>query len=200
MLIKTLVLGPVETNCYIVTDESCNECAVIDPGDESNSILDYLEDNKLKCKAILLTHGHYDHVGAVYALAEETGALIYINQKDVSDAPNAYFPLKASPDLHYYSEGDIVCVAGLSFSVIETPGHTPGSVSLICEDALFSGDTLFRGTCGRFDLPGGDELAILNSLNRLCKLQGDYEVYPGHMEGTTLNRERSNNYFCRKAL
>lgn len=200
MLIKTLVLGPVETNCYIVTDESCNECAVIDPGDESNTILDYLEDNKLSCKAIMLTHGHYDHVGAVYALAEETGALVYINKKDVSDIPNDYFPIKASNAFNYYNDRDMVCVAGLSFKVIETPGHTPGSVSLVCEDVLFSGDTLFRGTCGRFDLPGGDERAILKSLSKLCMLPGDYEVYPGHMESTTLNRERSTNYYCRKAM
>lgn len=200
MLIKTLVLGPVETNCYIVTDESCNECAVIDPGDESNTILDYLEDNKLSCKAILLTHGHYDHVGAVYSLAEETGAPVYINKKDAPEVPDDYFPLKASPSLNYYGEGDFVGVAGLSFNVIETPGHTPGSVSLICDDALFSGDTLFRGTCGRFDLPGGSETAIIKSLNKLCMLPGDYEVYPGHMESTSLNRERNNNYFCRKAI
>ena len=200
MLIKTLVLGPVETNCYIVTDENSNECAVIDPGDESNTILDYLEDAGLTCKAILLTHGHYDHVGAVYTVAEETGARIYINRKDAPDTPNDYFPLSASPELNYYGSGDTVSVGGLNFTVIETPGHTPGSVSLICEDAIFSGDTLFKGSCGRCDLPGGSEREIMKSLKTLCSLEGDYEVYPGHMEHTSLDRERMTNYFCRKVM
>ena len=168
MLIKTIPVGQLETNCYVVTNEKTLDCAVIDPGDESNTILDYLEENHLHCGAILLTHGHYDHVGAV-----ENGK--------------------------YYADGDAVDLPGLRFEVIGTPGHTPGGVTLKCQNALFTGDTLFKGSCGRTDLPGGDMEEELASLKRICSLPGDYEVYPGHMDSSTLSRERLFNYYCRLA-
>ena len=178
MLIKTIPVGHLETNCYIVTDENTLGCAVIDPGDESNTIMDYLEDNHLSCKAILLTHGHYDHTGAVVAVAEETGAPVWMNRRDTRK------PTENDP---------------LHFQVIATPGHTPGGVSLVCGEALFTGDTLFKGSCGRVDLPGGSAKDEMQSLRRLCALPGDYEVYPGHMDPTTLERERNFNYYCREA-
>ncbi len=201
MLIKTLPVGDLETNCYVVTNEKTLECVVIDPGDESNTILDYLESNHLTCKAIFLTHGHYDHVGAVEAVQEETGATVYMNAKD--DAKNMHsfhFPFTLPENGRTYDDGDVVSAAGIDFSILSTPGHTPGSVVIRAEDALFTGDTLFRGSCGRVDLDGGDPQAEMLSLKRLCSLEGDYEVYPGHMDSTTLERERMFNFYCREAM
>lgn len=200
MLIKTIPVGQLETNCYIVTDEESLRCAVIDPGDESNTILDYLEDNHLRCEAILLTHGHYDHVGAVEAVAEETGAKVYMNRRDDTGGSDPRFPYSLPAGGVYYDEGDTVEVGALRFAVIATPGHTPGGVSLRCGEALFTGDTLFRGSCGRTDLPGGDMDEELRSLKKLCALPGDFEVYPGHMDASTLDRERALNYYCRQAM
>ena len=200
MLIKTLPVGQLETNCYVVTNEKTLECVVIDPGDESNTILDYLEDNHLQCKAILLTHAHWDHVGAVEAVREETGAPVYMNEQDdarVNVIGRFGFTLPEGGV--YYKDGDVLEAAGLSFDVIATPGHTPGGVTLRCENALFTGDTLFKGSCGRTDLPGGDIDVLMDSLKKLCALPGDYEVYPGHMDGSSLERERMFNYYCRLA-
>ena len=201
MNIKTLPVGQLETNCYVVINEDSLECVVVDPGDESNTILDYLESNKLKCRAILLTHGHYDHVGAVEAVMEETGAMLYINPRDEGYEPGmSGMKYKMPEGGRYYDEGDSVKVGSLEFKVMATPGHTPGGVCLICEEALFTGDTLFRGSCGRTDLPGGDTETELRSLKKICALPGDYEVYPGHMDSSTLERERRFNYYCREAM
>ena len=201
MLIKTLPVGDLETNCYVVTNEKTLECVVIDPGDESNTILDYLESNHLTCKAIFLTHGHYDHVGAVEAVQEETGATVYMNAKD--DAKNMHsfhFPFTLPENGRTYDDGDVVSAAGIDFFILSTPGHTPGSVVIRAEDALFTGDTLFRGSCGRTDLDGGSMEEMLQSLRKICSLEGDYEVYPGHMDCSSLIRERSFNYYCRAAM
>ena len=200
MLIKTISVGQLETNCYVVTDETSLDCAVIDPGDESNTILDYLEQNRLRCRAVLLTHGHFDHVGAVEALVEETGARVYLNREDYAETRrDLHFPLHLPENGEYYADGDRVEIGYLRFEVIGTPGHTPGGVTLRCQDALFTGDTLFRGSCGRTDLPGGDTEELLRSLKRICSLEGDFEVYPGHMDCSTLARERLFNYYCRLA-
>lgn len=201
MLIKTIPVGQLETNCYIVIDENSLECAVIDPGDESNTIMDYLESNHLQCRVILLTHGHYDHVGAVNEVLEQTGAHMYINPRDEGYAPGlSGMKFKMPEGGRYYDEGDCVKVGSLEFKVIATPGHTPGGVCLICGDALFTGDTLFKGSCGRTDLPGGSMQAEMRSLKKICALEGDYEVYPGHMDGSTLERERRFNHYCREAV
>ena len=200
MLIKTLPVGMIETNCYIVTDESTLECAVIDPGDESNTILDYIEDRHLKVKYIFLTHGHFDHTMAVSAVHEETGAVVCMNKKDAGAViENAPFKFNPPTDTIYYKEGDRLTVGSLTFEVLETPGHTPGGVTLKCQDALFTGDTLFCGSCGRTDLYGGDMDVLLRSLKRLADLPGNYEVYPGHMDCTTLDRERHYNYYIKYA-
>ena len=194
MLIKCLPVGHLMTNCYIVTDETTLECAVIDPGDESNTILYYLEDNHLTCRAILLTHGHYDHTGAVYAVHEETGAPVYMNALDAGTAV-AFDSYTFTPPegTIFYKEGDEVKVGNLTFRVMETPGHTPGGVTLICGDALFTGDTLFRMSCGRYDFPGSSSLDLGHSLEKLRDLPGDYEVYPGHEGSTSLEYERRFN-------
>ncbi len=201
MLIKTLPVGQLETNCYVVTNESTLECVVIDPGDESNTILDYIESNHLKCTAIMITHGHYDHTGATDAVAEETGATVYMNSRDDARViESRQLPYRLPENGINYDDGDIIDTAGLRFEIIATPGHTPGGVTIKCEDCLFTGDTLFRGSLGRTDLDGGDMDKELASLKKLCSLEGDYEVYPGHMGSTTLQRERSFNYYCRMAM
>lgn len=197
MLIKTLTVGQIETNCYVVTDEDTLRCAIIDPGDESNTILNYLEENHLQARYILLTHGHFDHVLAVAAIREETGATVCMSPRDVGKGDYAFLPPEGSVMVR---EGDRLNVGKLVFQVMETPGHTPGGVCYLCEDAIFSGDTLFAGSCGRTDLPGGDMPALLRSLKRLSELPGDYEVYPGHMGPTTLDRERRGNYYMNYAL
>ena len=192
MLIKTLPVGQLETNCYIVSNENTLECVVIDPGDE---------DNKLKCVAILLTHGHFDHVGAVDAVAEETGATVYMHELDDAKLGHMYMMRYRLPDSgKHLKDGDVLELAGLNFHIMETPGHTLGGVTIRCEDALFTGDTLFKGSCGRTDLPGSDMMTQLDSIRRICQLEGDYEVYPGHMESSTLERERLFNYYCRMAM
>lgn len=201
MLIKTLPVGQLETNCYVVTNESTLECVVIDPGDERNTILDYIESNHLKCTAIMITHGHYDHTGAADAVAEETGATVYMNSRDDARViESRQLPYRLPDNGINYDDGDIIDTAGLRFEIIATPGHTPGGVTIKCEDCLFTGDTLFRGSLGRTDLDGGDMDKELASLKKLCSLEGDYEVYPGHMGSTTLQRERSFNYYCRMAM
>ena len=200
MLIKTLPVGQIETNCYIAADEDTLECAIIDPGDESNTILDYIEDLHLKPKYIFLTHGHFDHTMAVNAVHEETGATVCMNKKDAGAVlDNAPFKFNPPADTVWSKEGDIFHVGKLTFEVMETPGHTPGGVCLICEDAIFTGDTLFRDSCGRTDLYGGDMSELMKSLQRLSRLPGDYEIYPGHMDSSTLSRERRFNYYMRYA-
>jgi len=199
MYIKTLVVGHLQTNCHIVTDENTLECAVIDPG-ASSPVLDYIESNKLKVRAIFLTHGHFDHTTGAETLREETGADIYIHRLDCAEKGDGYLKYMAPEGVKYYAEGDEIRVSGLVFKVMETPGHSPGSVTLMCEDALFTGDTLFRDSCGRTDFEGGSMRELLKSLKRLYELEGDFEVYPGHADCTTLSRERSVNYYMQRAI
>ena len=201
MLIKTIPVGQLETNCYVVTNEDTLECVVIDPGDEANTILDYLESNHLKCRAVFLTHAHADHIGALTTVAEELDVPFYMNERDKAIRQRDRFFL----DLYEqrgrnYDDGDTIDIAGLHFQIVATPGHTPGGVTIRCEDALFTGDTLFKGSCGRTDLRGGDMEQELKSLKKICQLPGDYEAYPGHMDSSTLERERQFNYYCRAAL
>ena len=193
MNIHTLPLGMLQTNCYILTNG--DHCLVIDPGDEADKVLGLLEKQGLTLEAILLTHGHFDHVGAVKTLAAETDCQIYLCQEELA-LPGA---MTAGPLFYtdFYKEGDRLTLAGLSFEVLHTPGHTPGSVCLMCENVIFSGDTLFWGSCGRTDLPGGSWSTIRKSLKRLAELSGDYDVYPGHGDSTTLSFERKMNPYLR---
>jgi len=202
MLIKTFEVGQLSTNCYIVTDEQSLKCAVIDPGAESGTLLDYIEENGLTVEAYLLTHGHFDHTMALNNMLAERPAPVYINEKDVyTDGPGDSYKLHVAPGaVNNYGEGDCVQVGALKFYVIETPGHSAGSVTLMCGRALFTGDTLFRGSCGRTDLPGSDATAMLKSLRRLAKIDAEFEVYPGHMESSTLSVEKASNYFIQYAM
>lgn len=201
MNVKTLPVGQLETNCYVVINEQSLECVVIDPGDESNTIMDYIEQNHLKCEAIMLTHGHFDHVGAVNEILEQTGCALYINPRDEGyEVGMSGMKFKMPEGGKYYDDGDVIIEAGLEFKVMATPGHTPGGVCLICGGALFTGDTLFRGSCGRADLPGGSMRQEMRSIKKICELEGDYDVYPGHMDASTLERERRFNHYCREAI
>ena len=201
MHIKTLTVGPIETNCYIVSDEEAKECAVIDPGAEAGRILDYIESAGLRCRCVFLTHAHHDHTGAVDEVLADTGAALYMSAKD-NGVPIGFggASYTAPEGVRFYSEGDEVALGSLRFRVMETPGHTPGSVCLICGDALFSGDTLFRDSCGRTDFAASNTDDMLRSLRRLAELPGDYEVFPGHMSATTMERERRYNYFVLSAV
>ena len=189
--IHTLTLGAYETNCYIVHDSASKTCCVIDPGYTPQRVLDAVDALGLTVEAVLLTHGHFDHVGGVREIAAETGCRVYLCADDLSMPPQM-----TAGTLYYtdtYGEGDILHLAGLTVSVIQTPGHTPGSVCLLIDDAMFSGDTLFAGSCGRTDFPGGSGAAMGASLRRLSGLSTDYRVYPGHGGQTTLAEEKRYN-------
>jgi len=190
----------IGTNCYIVTDEKSLKCAIIDPGGDSNTILEYVETNNLKPEYIFITHGHFDHYLGLEAVMDETGAPAYISKKDaINGGPPDPHKLDDGGKLKWYAEGDVFEVGDLKFEVLETPGHSPGSVTLKCKNALFTGDTLFRDSCGRTDLGGGSMEILLKSLKKLSELDGDYEVYPGHAESSTMNRERQFNYYVKHA-
>jgi len=194
MNITTMALGDYQTNCYMVCGQG-EECVVIDPGYTPERVLRAVREMGKTVAAVFLTHGHFDHVGGVKAIAEETGCRVYLCKEELS-MPEAWTagPLYYT---HLYGEGDTVEIAGLSFRVLQTPGHTPGSVCITCEDAMFSGDTLFWGSCGRTDLPGGDWATIVRSLKRLAAMAGDYTVYPGHGQSTRLSQERVYNPYMR---
>ena len=201
-IVHTLPLGAYQTNCYIVCAENAKSCAVIDPGYEPERVLAKVKELGLTVDAVLLTHGHFDHVGGVEKIVTETNCALWMSESDWSQFPSpipAYFYPRANCDfteVQFCEDGDVIHAGGLTFEVLSTPGHTYGSVCFVCEDTMFSGDTLFCRSCGRTDLPGGSWDTIQESLNRLSELPGDYSVYPGHGEATTLAAERKfNPYF-----
>jgi len=193
----TMPLGAYQTNCYFVWGEG-DTCTVIDPGYEAQTVL--LQAKKLgkTIEAILLTHGHFDHVGAVRDLAAETDCKVYICENDLS------MPSQLTAGPLYYTdickEGDQLTLSGVSFRVLHTPGHTPGCVCLLCEDVIFTGDTLFAGSIGRTDFPGGDWDTICGSLLRLSELDENLTVYPGHGESTTIGQENRTNPFVTRLI
>lgn len=189
--IHTLTVGPLETNCYILSAEGSDQCLVIDPGYEPESVMDTVNALKKTVAAVLLTHGHFDHVGGVREVFSQTDCDIYLCPADCK-MPEA-MTAGALCYTNSLQEGDLLHLADLTLQVLHTPGHTPGSVCFLCENALFSGDTLFSGSCGRTDLPCGDWNALSASLKRLKALEGDYTVYPGHGEATRLSVERMYN-------
>ena len=202
MEIKTLQVGPIGTNCYLLCDETEHRCAVIDPGGDPLMVAAAVKDTGCAPAAILLTHGHYDHTGAVADLqAKWPQVPVYLNRRDQYEG-DAYLQQLFPPvaGTRNYDEGDTVAVGGLTLSVLATPGHSEGGVTLRCGDALFCGDTLFAGSCGRTDFPGGSVKKIMASLKRLGSLEGDLTVYPGHMEPSTLERERAWNPYLRQAM
>ena len=202
MKVKLLRVGPIGTNCYILEDDQTNLAAVIDPGGEPELIQEALEKKEVEGRYLLLTHGHYDHTTAVPALHRVyPQADIYIHQADANGAGSTLFPLAGEvDDLKLYDEGDVIRLGDHEIQVLHTPGHSPGSVTLKVEDVLFTGDTLFAGSCGRTDLRGGSYEQIMQSLKRLGELKGDFHVCPGHEATSTLERERRSNPFLMEAM
>ena len=202
MEIKHLQVGPIGTNCYLLADEEAKQCAVIDPGDYGAGVAREVSASGYALTAIFLTHGHYDHTGGVEALLKEfPDAPVYLSRKDQYPG-DAYlqqlFP--PIPGCRDYGEGDTIMVGDLAVKVLHTPGHSEGCVVLQCEDVLFTGDTLFAGSMGRTDFPGGSTKKIMKSLKRLAELEGNFAVLPGHMETSNLETERQRNPYMIQAM
>ena len=203
MQIQSLQVGPIGTNCYLLCDEETGVCAVIDPGGEAGRVRAAVEAAGCTPCGIFLTHGHYDHTGAVDQLRTYWPEVpVYLSRRDRYEG-DAYalqlFPRLAG-EVRDYDEGDTLTVGKLTVTVLATPGHSEGSVTLRCGDVLFCGDTLFAGSCGRTDFLGGSMNKMMDSLRRLGRLEGDLKVYPGHMEPSTLDRERRWNPYLLQAM
>jgi glyoxylase-like metal-dependent hydrolase (beta-lactamase superfamily II) len=203
--IEMLTLGLIATNCYIIGDDATHEAAIIDPAADAPTILAAVAERGWTVREILLTHAHFDHVLALGEIKAATSATIRLHAADLpllQDLPNQmrhFFnqevPPPPAPDI-LVNEGDTFTVGGIPFEVRFTPGHTLGHVSYVdhADAVVFSGDCLFNGAIGRYDLPGGDRLTLLRSITtRLLTLPDDYTVAAGHMQTTTIGRERASN-------
>lgn len=202
MFLKVLPFGLLASNCYILGDEK--KCVVIDPGVEANKIMETVNENKLKVKYIILTHAHYDHIAHMESLKEITGADILVHEEDniaLTDGRlngsmlfgSSIKYMKADKTL---KDGDKLSVGNLTLDIIHTPGHSPGGICILCNDMLFSGDTLFYGSVGRSDLGRGDHNALINAIKeKLLVLPDETTVYPGHGAKTSIGYERNNNPF-----
>lgn len=206
-----------EANCYIAIGDGCcnsacsNVCAVIDPGDNAERIFNRASNNGLKIQKIILTHAHFDHIMAVNELVSLTSAEVIIHESDFQAlyepslnlsgmGTGKNYTLNSDITVKTVTDGDEIKVGGEALKVISTPGHTPGSACFVCGDIIFTGDTLFGGTIGRTDFPGGSVEEIRNSLRIISALPGDYTLYPGHNGETTLERERRTNYYLQKGF
>lgn len=207
MFLKCLTVGLFQENCYLIGDPSTGVGAIIDPGDEAERILDAVRESKLSYRYILNTHAHLDHVGAVDAVKKALGIPFYLHRDEESILNS--FPMQAAlfglPPLRvprvdvWYDMAATIVIGTLSIRLLFTPGHTPGGVSLYIakEKTLIAGDTLFNGSIGRTDLPGGDFDTLISSIhNELYALPDDTLVYPGHGPETTIGYEKQYNPFC----
>jgi hydroxyacylglutathione hydrolase len=207
---RMFTVGPVQENCYIVRRQGSDRAVIVDPGEEAERLLEALDALSIKkLEAILITHTHFDHIGAVAPIAKATGAPVYCPELETAVLANimayvpwpGFGPFESYDADHTVSGGDELEVAGLRFEVMFTPGHSPGHVTYALRDelAIFSGDVLFQGSVGRVDLPGGDWATLLRSIESLVdSLPAETTVYPGHMGITTLGRERASNPFLRE--
>lgn len=198
MKIAVLPLGAYQTNCYIAFDEETLDCVVVDPGYVDARVGALIEREGLKLHAILLTHGHFDHTGGVESL-RTPGVSVHVCRADLA-LPDGMTLLNPNGDYCFFSEGDTLQFGTLSFTVLHTPGHTPGSCCLQCADVLFTGDTLFAGSCGRTDFALSDPDAMTASLRRLYGLEGEFTVLPGHGLTSRLSRERATNLYMKEAI
>lgn len=202
MQIDTLCVGALQTNCYLLYDENTRQALIVDPGDEAARIIRAVEERSLQVTAVVLTHVHFDHMLACEAVCQTFSAPLYVGHADeaaLTDeklnlvryfSPDRSISLTADRLLH---EGDELMLGTERLVVMETPGHTPGSICLQSDDILISGDTLFRGSVGRTDFPRGDMMQLRRSLDRLMAIGGDRRVYAGHDAPTTLSYERQTN-------
>jgi hydroxyacylglutathione hydrolase len=207
---RMFTVGPIQENCFVVRQKDATTGVIVDPGEEPQRILDALDGLGIdKVEAILVTHTHFDHIGAVAPLAKATGAPVYCPELETQILANVmdyvpwpeFGPFESYDADHTVSGGETLELAGLTFDVIFTPGHSPGHVtySVRGENALFSGDVLFQGSVGRVDLPGGDWSTLLASIEALIdEFPAETTVYPGHMGITTLGRERASNPFLQE--
>lgn len=204
MNVYTKPLGMVQANCCLIASER-GHAAIVDPGGDVAVVKSMLTEFQLVPKMVLLTHGHFDHIAGLWDLLDEWKIPVYLHPEDhemLEDIQKAlcgmvplYFNYRPGLILHSLKEGDCVALDELSIQVLHTPGHTKGSVCYLVEDTLFSGDTLFAGSVGRTDLPGGDIKTLSQSLQKLLALKTDYTIYSGHGPATTLQRERNSNPF-----
>ncbi len=201
MEVKTLVLGALASNCYLVTLAD-GGCVAVDIGDGAATVLRYLKQYEKTLRAILLTHGHYDHIAGVEAVRKACDVPVYIHTLDApmltDSAANlatwlSDTPFESVQQFQTVEDGDTITIGGTEFTVLHTPGHTPGSVCWICGDVMLTGDTLFHLSRGRTDFPGGSDAEMLRSFRRLASIEGDYRVLPGHNEETTLSFEKAHN-------
>lgn len=203
---RWLTVGPVQENTWIARQDGAEKAILIDPGDEPETILTALKELGTTPEAILITHCHFDHVGAVKALADATGAPVYCPAGEVQILENindyvrfpGFGPFESYSPEHTVKDGDQLTIAGFTIDVIGTPGHSPDHVtySIAADKAIFSGDVLFKDSIGRTDLPGADHATLMASIQRLLdRLPDETGVLPGHMEPTTLGRERLSNPF-----
>jgi len=204
MRLQRFVLGELEVNSYLLWDEETREASCFDPGGPPQEILAALKENNLQLKYILLTHGHYDHIGGANELKTETGALVAVHAADAAMLANPQLNLSAvfgrqiiiKPD-QLLADGDVLCLGAQMLKILHTPGHTPGGICVSTSLLLFSGDTLFAGSIGRTDLPGGDQATLDRSLQRLVQLPDATRVFPGHGPETTIGREKQINPFLK---
>lgn len=200
-----LTVGPLQENCYIVYNKE-NECVIIDPGYESQRIIDTIEKEELKPLYILLTHGHIDHIGAVKDLKDKYGISVYIHNKDkdMLEKPNKNsaslygMSVNGAKADYFVKEGNDIKFSDDSFKVIETPGHTGGGVCYKLDNILFSGDTLFLGSIGRYDFPESSGLDLMNSLKKLTLLDKNTIVLPGHGPETSIEYELNYNPYLKR--
>lgn len=204
MLIKQLTVGPLQSNCFIIGDEETAESIVIDPGDEPDLIMDVINGKGLKVSYIVCTHGHFDHVGAVSDIKGKTGAKVVIH-KDEIEIYHAARDMAAfwgyeveklpEPDI-LVDDGDRIRVGNIIFTIIHTPGHSPGGICLYGEGIVVTGDTLFAGSVGRTDFYGGDMNKLRDSFNRLMSLPEETKILPGHGPDSTIGIEKRDNPFA----
>jgi hydroxyacylglutathione hydrolase len=203
--VRQLTVGPIAENCFVVRKEGADKALVVDPGEEPERILAEIEQTGAEVEAILITHCHFDHVGAVAPLARATGAPVYVPEIEVpvlADIMSFTFP-GFGPYENYEADevvkgGEALELAGLTLDVLFTPGHSPGHVTYAVrdEESIFSGDVLFQGSVGRVDLPGADGPTLMRSIQTLLEAHSaETAVYPGHMGTTTLGAERATNPF-----